>query len=156
MWKPLFTRAEAAAYVRDSYYQRNIFYHGTSGSNAKNILKEGTRLNILANLTFGSGFYANKDRNIAEEYALLNEQPAILALQIKAVNPKIFKTSIEFYRFIEESKIDYDDEQGKKITQAIRNQGFDAIEIKDLGTVVVFEKVQIAVFDLLNSGRKNV
>jgi hypothetical protein len=69
-----------------------------------------------------------------------------LTLRINALNPKIFKTSIEFYRFVEKSEIDYDDEQGKIITQTIRKQGFDAIEIRDLGTVVIFETVQVAIF----------
>jgi hypothetical protein len=42
-WKPLMSKAEAEEYTRDSYYQGQDFYHGTSTENANSIVTEGAK-----------------------------------------------------------------------------------------------------------------
>jgi hypothetical protein len=40
-WKPLMSKAEAEAYTRDSYYQGQDFYHGTSAEISNGIMTTG-------------------------------------------------------------------------------------------------------------------
>jgi hypothetical protein len=63
---------------------------------------------------------------------------------VKSNNPKIFQSSIDFLRFPDREKISYDDEQAKVISRLLIDRGFDSIEIRGVGTlVIIFDKEQV-------------
>jgi hypothetical protein len=65
---------------------------------------------------------------------------------VKSNNPKIFQSSIEFLRFQDRERIPYDDEQAKVISKLLLDRGFDSIEIRGVGTlVIIFDKEQVVI-----------
>jgi hypothetical protein len=68
-WKPLMSKAEAEEYTKDSYYQGQDFYHGTSQEAADSIISEGARMQSESVNTYGEGFYLAFTKESAKEYA---------------------------------------------------------------------------------------
>jgi hypothetical protein len=65
-WKPLMSKAEAEEYTRDSYYQGQDFYHGTSQEAANAIAIEGARLTFEMINIYGDGFYLAFSKDLAK------------------------------------------------------------------------------------------
>ena len=79
------------------------------------------------------------------QYADASE-PRLLTVMVKSNNPKIFQSSIEFLRFQDRERIPYDDEQAKVISKLLLDRGFDSIEIRGVGTlVIIFDKEQVVI-----------
>jgi hypothetical protein len=144
----MMSKSEAEEYTRDSYYQGQDFYHGTSRRNAESIISRGIMLDSYLVNSYGNGFYLAFNRNDAVQYADALE-PRLLTVMVKSNNPKIFQSSIEFLRFQDREKIPYDDEQAKVISRLLIDRGFDSIEIRGLGTlVIIFDKEQVVTHKL--------
>ena len=146
-WKPMMSKSEAEE-SRDSYYQGQDFDRGTSHRNAESIISRGIMLDSYLVNSYGNGFYLAFDRNDAVQYADALE-PRLLTVMVKSNNPKIFQGSIEFLRFQDRAQIPYDDEQAKAISRLLIDRGFDSIEIRGLGTlVIIFDKEQVVTHKL--------
>ena len=144
----MMSKSEAEEYTRDSYYQGQDFYHGTSRRNAESIIRRGIVLDSYLVNSYGNGFYLAFNRNDAVQYADALE-PRLLTVMVKSNNPKIFQSSIEFLRFQDREKIPYDDEQATVISRLLIDRGFDSIEIRGLGTlVIIFDKEQVVTHKL--------
>jgi hypothetical protein len=144
----MMSKSEAEEYTRDSYYQGQDFDRGTSQRNAESIISRGIILDSYLVNSYGNGFYLAFNRNDAVQYADALE-PRLLTVMVKSNNPKIFQSSIEFLRFQDREKISYDDEQAKVISKLLIDRGFDSIEIRGLGTlVIIFEKEQVVTHKL--------
>jgi hypothetical protein len=147
-WKPMMSKSEAEEYTRDSYYQGQDFYHGTSRRNAESIISKGIILDSNLVNSYGNGFYLAFNRHDAMQYADTSE-PRLLTVMVRSNNPKIFQSSIEFLRFQDRAQISYDDEQAKAITILLIDRGFDSIEIRGVGTlVIIFSKEQVVTHKL--------
>jgi hypothetical protein len=72
-WKPMMSKSEAEEYTRDSYYQGQDFYHGTSRRNAESIISRGIMLDSYLVNSYGNGFYLAFNRNDAVQYADASE-----------------------------------------------------------------------------------
>jgi hypothetical protein len=146
-WKPLMTLAEAEAMTRNSAYQNRDLYHGTSAEAALGITTEGFKVISKAVLTYGEGFYVATDRAKAIEYAgLTGEVPTVLTLRVNASNPKVFQTGLDFLQFAEDNLEDWGDDYARQISELLKRQGHDGIEIRELGTLVLFEPRQVAAY----------
>lgn len=144
-WKPMMSKFEAEEYTRDSYYQGQDFYHGTSRRNAESIISRGIVLDSNLVNSYGNGFYLAFNIIDAVQYADASE-PRLLTVMVKSNNPKIFQSSIEFLRFQDRERIPYDDEQAKVISKLLLDRGFDSIEIRGVGTlVIIFDKEQVVI-----------
>ena len=153
-WKPSMTPAEADEYTRDSYYAGKTFYHGTDVLSGQNISESGVDpafFNELSN--YGTGFYTAKNQDGAREYAELKaeetgEQQALLGVKLKANNPIIFSSGVDFSvyadNYVKERGLTYV-EPPDAYGEYLQSQGYDAIEIEALGYVVVFEPEQVVV-----------
>jgi ADP-Ribosyltransferase in polyvalent proteins len=146
-WKPLMSKAEAEEYTRDSYYQGQDFYHGTSQKAADSITSEGARIESESVNTYGEGFYLAFAKKTAEDYARLTASPAVLTSRVNVNNPIKFRDSIDFESFLQASNIPADDFQSKVASKLLVSQGFDAVEVGgDRILVIIFNQTQIAVF----------
>jgi hypothetical protein len=144
----MMSKSEAEEYTRDSYYQGQDFYHGTSRRNAESIISRGIMIDSYLVNSYGNGFYLAFNRNDAVQYANALE-PRLLTVMVKSNNPKIFQSSIEFLRFQDREKIPYDDEQAKVISKLLIDRGFNSIEIRGVGTlVIIFDKEQVVTHKL--------
>jgi hypothetical protein len=142
------SKAEAEEYTIDSYYRGQDFYHGTSCKKAESIISKGVVLDSNLVNSYGNGFYLAFSKSDAVGYVDTYE-PALLTVMVRANNPKIFQSSIEFLRFQDREKIPYDDEQAKTISTLLLSQGFDSIEIRGIGTlVIIFSKEQVVVYNM--------
>ncbi len=148
IWQPLMSKTDAAEYTIDSYYREQDFYHGTSRKKAESIISNGVVLDFDLVNSYGNGFYLAFSKSDALGYIDAYE-PALLTVMVRANNPKIFQSSIEFLRFQDREKIPYDDEQAKTISTLLLSQGFDAVEIRGVGTlVIIFSKEQVVVYNI--------
>jgi hypothetical protein len=148
-WKPMMSNAEAEEYTRDSYYSDRAFYHGTDKSAAARITNEGARLTSEVVNSYGDGLYLAFDRQSAIDYANQSPYPTLLTARVLVINPKKFADSLAVESFLDENNILFDDLQSKKLTEILKEQGFDAIEVGGKKVlVIIFAKQQIAVFDL--------
>lgn len=139
----MMSKSEAEEYTKDSYYKGQDFYHGTSRRNAESIISKGIILNSDFVNSYGNGFYLAFNRYDAMQYADASE-PRLLTVMVRSNNPKIFQSNIDFLRFQDREKIPYDDEQAKAITILLIDRGFDSIEIREIGTlVIIFNKEQV-------------
>jgi hypothetical protein len=146
-WKPLMSKAEAEEYTRDSYYQGQDFYHGTSQEAANGITSEGARIESESVNTYGEGFYLAFDKDIAKEYASEKDTPTVLTARVNVKNPRKFRDSIDFDDFLKENSIPADDLQSRAASKLLISQGFDAVEIGGyIILVIIFNQTQIAVF----------
>jgi hypothetical protein len=146
-WKPLMSKAEAEEYTRDSYYQGQDFYHGTSLLAANGIISEGARIESESVNTYGEGFYLAFARKTAEDYARLTASPSVLTARVNVKNPKKFRDSIDFESFLQSNNIPADDFQSKVASKLLISQGFDAVEVGgERILVIIFNQTQIAVF----------
>jgi hypothetical protein len=141
----MMSKFEAEEYTRDSYYKGQDFYHGTSRRNAESIISRGIVLDSNLVNSYGNGFYLAFNIIDAVQYADASE-PRLLTVMVKSNNPKIFQSSIEFLRFQDRERIPYDDEQAKVISKLLLDRGFDSIEIRGVGTlVIIFDKEQVVI-----------
>ncbi len=141
----MMSKFEAEEYTRDSYYQGQDFYHGTSRRNAQSIISRGIVVDSNLVNSYGNGFYLAFNIIDAVQYADASE-PRLLTVMVKSNNPKIFQSSIEFLRFQDRERIPYDDEQAKVISKLLLDRGFDSIEIRGVGTlVIIFDKEQVVI-----------
>jgi hypothetical protein len=146
-WKPLMSKAEAEEYTRDSYYQGQDFYHGTSQEAANGITSEGARLTSKVVNSYGDGFYLAFSKDIAKEYSMDYDRPSIVSIKVKATNPKKFSDSIAFGDFLIENDILSDDSQSKTVTTLLLSQGYDAVEIGgNRILVVILNRRQVAAY----------
>lgn len=144
----MMSKSEAEEYTRGSYYQGQDFYHGTSRRNAENIIIRGVILDSNLVNSYGNGFYLAFSRDDAIQHADKLE-PRLLTVMVRANHPQIFQTSIDFLRFQDREQIPYDDEQAKAISKLLIDRGFDSIEIRGLGTlVIIFDKEQVVIHKL--------
>ncbi len=98
----MMSKSEADEYTKDSYYQGQDFYHGTSRRNAESIISKGIILDSNLVNSYGNGFYLAFNRYDAMQYADVSE-PRLLTVMVRSNNPKIFQNSIEFLRFQDRS-----------------------------------------------------
>jgi hypothetical protein len=146
-WKPLMSKAEAEEYTRDSYYQGQDFYHGTSQEAANGITSESARIESESVNTYGEGFYLAFAKDIAKEYASEKDTPTVLTARVNVKNPRKFRDSINFDDFLRENSIPADDLQSRAASKVLIYQGFDAVEVGgDIILVIIFNQTQIAVF----------
>jgi hypothetical protein len=145
-WRPSMTLAEAAEYTKDSSYSGKIFYHGTDTAGAQSVSTDGIAPELFnPESTYGPGFYLGKSETIARDYG----SGAVLSIMIKANNPKKFRDGVDFLEaaedYVSANQIDTLDPV-IDFTNFLRSQGYDAIEIENLGYYVVYEPQQIVVF----------
>jgi hypothetical protein len=141
------SKAEAAEYTRDSYYQGQDLYHGTDKSASDIISSEGARIESESVNTYGEGFYLAFSKDIAKEYASEKDTPFILTVRVNVKNPRKFRDSIDFEGFLLENNIPADDLQSREASKFLISQGFDAVEVGgDRILVIIFNRTQIAVF----------
>ena len=155
-WSPSMTPAEADEYTKDSYYAEQTFYHGTDALSGQNISETGIDpafFNELSN--YGTGFYTARNQGSAREYAELTaeetgQQQALLGVKLKANNPVIFSSGVDFSvnaeNYVRErglTNVEPPDAYGRYL----QSQGYDAIEIEALGYVVVFAPEQVVVIE---------
>jgi hypothetical protein len=146
-WKPLMSKAEAEEYTRDSYYQGQDFYHGTSQEAANAIAIEGARLTSEMINSYGDGFYLAFSKDLAKEYSIDYDSPSVVSIRVRAKRPKKFSGSITFGDFLIENDIPSDDAQFKAVTALLLSQGYDAVEIGgNQILVVIFDRKQVAVY----------
>jgi hypothetical protein len=146
-WKPLMSEAEAEEYTKDSYYQDQDFYHGTSQAAASAIASEGARLVSKVVNSYGDGLYLAFSKDLAKEYAIDYDRPSIISTKIQARKPKKFSDSIAFGDFLIENNIPSDDSQSKAVTVLLLSQGYDAVEVGgNRILVVIFDRKQVAVY----------
>jgi hypothetical protein len=147
-WKPLMSKAEAAEYTRDSYYQGQDFYHGTSAEAANGIMATGAKWGRNSENSYGDGFYTTPDRLTAVEYARDSDDPTVLYCRVRCNNPKIFQNGTDFYEFLARYDIPSDENDAGFATRILTREGYDAIEVRGLQTlVIILNPQQIAVFD---------
>ena len=146
-WQPLMSKAEAEEYTKDSYYQGQDFYHGTSQEAASGITSEGARIESESVNTYGEGFYLAFARKTAENYARLTRSPSVLTARVNVKKPRKFRNSIDFDDFLTDNNIPADDLQSKAVSKLLISQGFDAVEIGgNRVLVIIFNTNQIAIF----------
>jgi hypothetical protein len=63
------SKAEAEEYTRDSHYQGQDFYHGTSSENADGIVTQGAKWLLDSENSYGDGFYMTPSKVRAIQYA---------------------------------------------------------------------------------------
>jgi hypothetical protein len=147
-WKPRMSKAEAEEYTRDSYYERQDFYHGTSAENADGIETVGAKWGRNSENSYGDGFYLTPDRLNAVEYAKDSNNPTILFCRVRCRNPKIFQNGTDFYEFLARYDIPSDENDAGFSTRILTREGYDAIEVRGIQTlVIILNPQQIAVFD---------
>jgi hypothetical protein len=146
-WKPLMSKVEAEEYTRDSYYQGQDFYHGTSAESADSITSQGARIESESVNTYGEGFYLAFARKTAENYARLTASPSVLTSRVNVENPRKFRDSIDFDDFLTANNIPADDSQSKTVSKILILQGYDAVEVGgNRVLVIIFNPNQIAIF----------
>jgi hypothetical protein len=153
-WKPTMTLAEAQEYTKNSYYRERIFYHGTNVQGAQSISNNGINPDLFDEYsTYGPGFYIGTNEEIAVRYAQrkfeeTGETPAVLGIMIDARKPKIFATGTEYTEevadYVRQSGQTYE-EWNVVYTNYIRTEGYDTVEIQELGYILVFERHQVIV-----------
>jgi hypothetical protein len=144
------TLGEAEAMTEQSVYQGQDFFHGTSASSAEGITTQGVKVASEQVNSYGDGFYLTNRGDRAAEYARQSENPTILRARVEARNPKVFSRALDLTEFLVDNDIAFDDNQATAITKLLKTQGFDAIEVKDLGTLVIFNPKQLAVYQVRN------
>jgi Poly(ADP-ribose) polymerase catalytic domain len=146
-WKPLMSEAEAEEYTRDSYYQGQDFYHGTSAENADGIVTEGAKWSLDSENSYGDGFYMTQKESRAAEYAKANKNPSIVTARILCKNPKIFQNGTDFYEFLDNYEIPVGDSEAGFASRLLINQGYDSVEIRGTQTlVIILNPQQVAAF----------
>jgi hypothetical protein len=147
-WKPLMSKAEAEEYTRDSYYQEQDFYHGTSAENADGIVNIGAKWPLDSENSYGDGFYMTPSRIRAVQYASEYKDPCILSARILCKNPKIFQNGTDFYDFLNDYEISASETESSFASRLLINQGYDCIEIRGTQTlVIILNPQQVAVFE---------
>ncbi len=147
-WKPLMSKAEAEEYTKDSYYQGQDFYHGTSSENADGIMTTGAEWEQSSENSYGDGFYLASVKQDAIDYASDKKDPVVLSTRIKSKNPKIFQNGTDFYKFFDDYEIPADESEAMFVSRLFINQGYDAIEIRGIqALVVILNPQQVAVFN---------
>ena len=154
-WSPSMTPAEADEYTKNSYYAGKTFYHGTDVNSARNIANGGIDPAMFDEYsTYGVGFYLGGQRAEAEPYARrkaeeTGQSGAILDVRLNVQNPKVYRTSQDYWReqaeYMRQAGVDYEVEIEVAFTNYLREQGFDAIEFTDLDFYVVFKPQQVVV-----------
>jgi hypothetical protein len=135
--------------VLNRYYSGQDFHHGTDKSAAVRITNEGARLTSEVVNSYGDGLYLAFDRQSAIDYANQSPHPTLLMARVLVINPKKFADGLAVESFLDKNNILFDDLQSKKLTEILKDQGFDAIEVgRKKVLVIIFAKQQIAVFDL--------
>jgi hypothetical protein len=146
-WKPLMSKAEAEEYTRDSYYQGQDFYHGTSAKSANCIMTTGAVWEQSSENGYGDGFYLSSVKQDAIDYASDKKDPVVLSTRIGSKNPKIFQNGTDFYEFFDEYEIPINESEAMFDSRLFINQGYDAIEIRGIQTlVIILNPQQVAVF----------
>jgi hypothetical protein len=146
-WKPLMSKAEAEEYTRDSYYQGQDFYHGTSSESADGIVTEGAKWPLDSENSYGDGFYMTQKESRAAEYAKANKTPSIVTARILCKNPKIFQNGTDFYEFLGNYEMPADDSEAGFASRLLIRQGYDSVEIRGIQTlVIILNPQQVAAF----------
>jgi hypothetical protein len=147
-WKPLMSKAEADEYTRDSRYQGQDFYHGTSCENADGIVTQGAQWPLDSENSYGDGFYMTPSKVRAIQYASEYKDPTTVAARILCKNPKIFQNGTDFYDFLGEYNIPVNESEAGFASRLLANQGYDSIEIRGTQTlVIILNPQQVAVFE---------
>ncbi len=142
--------AEAEAMTDRSLYQGQDFFHGTSAESANGITTQGAKVTSEQVNSYGDGFYLTQRVDRAVEYAQQSDSPTILTARIEAQKSKIFNRALDLTAYLVDNNIPFDDNQAMAITQNLKIQGFDSVEVRDLGTVVIFSPKQLAVYQVRN------
>jgi len=145
MWKPLMTEREADKYTASSFYRNMDFYHGTTHKGADSITTNGVDISKNKLGIYAQGFYLTNDEEIAVGYADL-DNPAYVKVKILVKNPKIFQDDREAQEFFSSYKIVLSNDRQK--TDLLKSLGYDAIEVKALNYFVVFDREQVATFEV--------
>jgi hypothetical protein len=141
------SKAEAEEYTRDSYYQGQDFYHGTSAENADGIVTEGVKWSLDSENSYGDGFYMTPSKAGAIRYASEYKVPSTVSARILCKNPKIFQNGTDFYEFLSEYKTPMNESEAGFASRLLTSQGYDSIEIR--GTqmlIIILNYQQVAVF----------
>jgi hypothetical protein len=146
-WKPLMSKAEAEEYTRDSYYQGQDFYHGTSAENAYGIVNVGAKWPLDSDNSYGDGFYMTPSKIRAIQYASEYKYPSTVFARILCKNPKIFQNGTDFYDFLSQYTIPINESESGFASRLLTDQGYDCIEIRGTQTlVIILNPQQVAVF----------
>jgi hypothetical protein len=146
-WKPLMSKAEAEEYTKDSYYQGQDFYHGTSSENADGIVTEGVKWLLDSENSYGDGFYMTPNKVRAIQYASEYKYPTTVSARILCKNPKVFQNGTDFYDFLSEYKPPENESEAGFASRLLKSQGYDSVEIRGIQTlVIILNPQQVAVF----------
>lgn len=147
-WKPLMSKSEAEEYTRDSHYQGQDFYHGTSAENANGIMTIGAMWERDSENSYGDGFYMTPFKQAAIDYASDKEDPVVLSARVKSKHPKVFQNGTDFYKFFDDYEISINDSEAMFASRLFASQGYDAIEIRGIQIlVIILNPQQVAVFN---------
>ncbi len=142
------SKAEAEEYTRDSHYRGQDFYHGTSAESAKSIMVSGAMWEEGSENSYGDGLYLSPIKQDAIDYASDKKDPVVLSTRIKSNNPKIFQNGTDFYKFLDDYEIPSDESEAMFASRLFIHQGYDAIEIRGIQTlVVILNPQQVVVFN---------
>lgn len=150
-YKPLMTEAEALEYTKDSVYQYTV-YHGTTEAGGASITTTGVDVTKNGTAIYGQGFYTAKNYEAAQFYAdnaRDGEEGAILEMRVMVRNPKIVANRQEWIEYKASIGVDPYDTSAANAAQmsaALKERGFDAVEVVDDGYVCVLDPQQVAVF----------
>ena len=146
-YKPFMTRAEAAAYTKDSYYGNRVFYHGTGSAGADKITKGGVDPTKTRTALYGKGFYMTPVKDEANNYARFESNPERLGVMFNVKKPFVVEDLIDLKSRLQKEGICSRDAGPTKIRQALMKAGYDAIEVTNVDYFVAFEGKQVAVFE---------
>jgi hypothetical protein len=147
-WKPLMSKAEAEEYTRDSYYQGQDFYHGTSAEASNSITTAGARWKRRSENSYGDGLYLTPLKATAIDYANDSKDPTVLSIRVNCRKPKVFSNGTDFYEFLARYDIPSNENDASFATKILTIEGYDAIEIRGIPTlIIILNPQQIAVYN---------
>lgn len=151
-WKPTMARTAADMWAVDSVEKR-AFYHGTLSDRVKKIKKAGFKDSFIASHTGNAGFLGKGHYfSVHERYA--KQYGELLETRVNIKNPKLFKNTDAYVRWLEENKIPNPVfmvgdpiEIPETIAKVLKKQGYDSVMMANGTELVVFDAKNIVVVE---------
>jgi Family of unknown function (DUF6496) len=156
------SKKSAISDTKGSVYEGMVFYHGTSVAGANSILKNGIDPDRNKTSLYGRGFYVGGGKHgkeIANLYGRLygakGGAGTRLEMRLNVKNPKVFKDIAAYKEFERTARSKFvkvsvpgepkpDDEE--RLTQYLKDQGYDAIEVTEAGEYIIFDPEQAVIY----------
>ncbi len=150
--KTFMSESEATEYTKDSYYKDKVFFHGTSGAGADAITTKGIDISKNTTALYGTGFYMGGGKgayDIAKGYASDKEGATVLEMKINIKKPKVFATTNEAMKYMNDNGLDPFDpsiDKAEKFTKLLKKQGYDGLELTSSQYFIAFDSNQVAIY----------